>query len=178
MAVKKEVTKTKAEKPKTVKPKSTTRKTISNQSVKVKPVIIKQEPEPEAVFIDRKSLKTINSLTVWLSVAAALNIFSVIIQLWATAKAGYVHTWISVLYTFLYIVLICALIWCVYLLKKRKALVFWVFAGYIAINFIHTTAFRLYEGKAFFDPLDIVVYIVEAAIVFDLYRLKRNDVLA
>jgi hypothetical protein len=176
MTVKKDVTKTKAEKPKTVKPKSTTRKTINNQSVKVKPVKIKQEPE--TVFIDRKSLKTINSLTVWLSVAAVLNTFFVFVQLWATAKAGYVHTWVSVLYTLLYIVLICALVWCVYLLKKRKALAFWVFAGYITINFIHTTAFRLYEGKAFFDPLDIVVYIVEAAIIFDLYRLKRNDVLA
>ena len=177
MVTKKESSKAKAEKPKSVKPKSATRKTPIRKIAKVQPAKVEQASEANPVFIDEKSLRTIRSLTGYLGVAAGLNAFFLIVQLWATFKVGYVLSWVSFVYILFSIALIGALVWCIKLLKQRKLLVLWVFVGFIAINFLYTLIFRFYGGKDLFSPLDIVAYIVQAAIFIDLYRLKSKDIL-
>ena len=148
MTAKKESSKTREVKPRSAKTKSSIRKPASSQSVEVKPANTtntRQEPQTEAILIDGKLLKTIRSLAGYLSIAVAFNVFALIIQFWATSKAGFVLTWVSFVYIFFSVVLICTLAWCIYLLKLRRLLAFWVFVGFIMINFVYWFSTKLLD---------------------------------
>jgi hypothetical protein len=148
----------------------------NNESLKSKSVD-QLEPQPRT-SADEKSLRAIHSLTGYLSIAVILNALILLIQLWATFKAGYVLTAFSFVYLVLTISSIGALVWCIVLLNRKRALAVWVCAGFIAISFLNTLAVRSYSGKTLFVPLDLVGYGVQAAILLSIYSLKKKEILA
>jgi len=162
----------KTKKSESVRGKSTGRSLAKATSVETQP-----ESQPRMALEDKKSLRAISSLTGYLGIAVLLNVLMLIIQLWATFKAGYVLTSFSFVYLFLSLASIAALVWCIILLNRKNVLALWAFVGFITLSFLNTLTLRLYGGKALFVALDLVAYIVQAAILLSIYSLKRKDIL-
>ena len=178
METKKTPSNAKMERLKMIRARSAARRAAVIQSVQSEAALGKSGNESGGSFVDEKSIRSLNNLKAYLGVGVCLSALMLIIQIWATLKAGLILTPISITYIFFSVVLISALVWCIKLLSQRRLLAMWVFIGIIAIRFFVTLAFRLYGGKETFTVSDIVAYIVQAAILFEIYRLKRKGVLS
>jgi len=177
MATKKETAKPKTKKASSTKPARTPRKSVSHKTVQNEPVISQPEPRLNAQIVDEKSLRTINQLNGFLTVGVVFTAVSLLVQMWATWKAKFVLTPVSFLYIVISLGLIATLVWCIRLLKQKRAVSVWVFVGFMMTYILYTLAFRWFDGKAIFVQRDVVTWIVLAAILFELYRLKRKNVL-
>jgi len=177
MVAKKESAKTRLEEPKVAKVKAVaSRKTVSHRPPETEPVSV--QPQTKVDVLDEKSRRTISNLTAYLSVGVLVNVFVLIVQFWATLKAQFVLSAVSFLYILIALVIIGTLVWCINLLKQKRIVALWAFVGFIALSFFYTVGFRWYGGKTLFMPMDLVAYVVQAVILFEIYRLKRNKILS
>jgi hypothetical protein len=170
-------TKSKSDKAKLPKKKSAATSLPRTEIAKIDSASVNSKQQYKTTLTDEKSIRTIHSLTTYLTIGVILNSVFLIVQLWATFAAELILSSISYFYLIYDMILIGALIWCINLLKQQRLLALWVFAGFIVANFINVLLLRSYERKELFNSLDIIIYIVQAAIIFEIYRLKRNDVL-
>ncbi len=168
----------KAIKSKAKKSTSVKVKTARTGLAKVKRAEAPPEPLSKPTLEDKKTIRGVESLTGYLGLAATVNALILIYQLWATFNAGYVLSVFSILYLFLSIASIGALVWCVILLNRKSALALWAFTGFVAASLINKLAVRWYGGNALFAPLDLIGYILQAAILSSIYWLKRKEYLA
>ena len=178
MVMKKDTAKPKAKKASSTKSKTTPQKSVRRKQVEVDPVIVQPQPQVKPQVVDEKSLRTINQLTGFLSVGVAFTAFSLVVQIWATLKAKFVLTPVSFLYIVFSLVLIAALVWCIRLLNQKRVLSISVFVGFMLLYILYTLAFRWFDEKALFVPMDLVAWIALAAILFELYRLHRKSILS
>jgi hypothetical protein len=178
MEAKNTSSKAKADRLKLIRARSAARRAAVIQSVQSEAALGKTDNESRASFVDEKSIRSLNTLKAYLGVGVGLSALMLIIQIWATLKAGLILTPVSIAYIFFSVGLITALVWCIKLLSQRRLLAMWVFIGIIAIRFTVTLAFRLYGGKGAFTVSDVVAYIIQAAILFEIYWLNRKGVLS
>lgn len=177
MEAKNTSSKAKTERLKLIRARSAARRAAVIQSVQEEE-LGKSGNKSGADFVDEKSLRSLSNLKGYLGIGVAFNALILIIRSWATLKAGFILTPLSVAYIFFSVVLIGALVWCIKLLDQRRLLAMWVFIGFIVISFFVTLALRLYGGIDAFTRSNVVAYIVQAGILFEIYRLKRKGVLS
>ncbi len=177
MATKKETTKPKTKKTSSTKSATTPQKSVRPKLAETEPVITQPQPQVNTQMVDEKSLQTINQLTSFLTVGVVFTAITLLVQIWATLKAKFALSSISFLYIVFSLVLIATLVWCIRLLKQKRVLSVWVFVGFMVMYILYTLAFRWFDGKVLFVQRDVVTWIVLAAILFELYRLKRKSVL-
>jgi hypothetical protein len=178
MATKKDTAKPKAKKVSSMKPNIAPRKPIRRKAVESEPTAVQEPSQIQTQPIDEKSLQTINQLTGFLGVGVFSIAITLIVQLWATLKAKFVLTPLSFLYIVFSLVLIAILVWCIRLVNQKQTLSIWVFVSFIATFILYSLAFRWFDGKELVKPMDIVTWIVLAFILFELYRLRRKNILS
>lgn len=178
MATKKETAKPKSKKVSSKKSATTSQKSVRRKLVEIKPISTQPQSQVKAQVLDEKSLRTIKQLTGFLTVGVVFTAITLLVQIWATLKAKFVLTSVSFLYIIFSFALIAALVWCIRLLNQKRVLSVWMFVGFTALYILYTLTFRWFDGNALFMQRDVVTWIVLAAILFELYRLKRKSALS
>ena len=177
METKKTSSNAKTERLRMIRARSAARRAAITQEVQVEEALGKREQDLKATSVDEKSLRSVSQLTGFLTIGVLFVAISLIVQIWATLRAKFVFTPISFLYIVFSLVLIAALVWCIRLLNQKRVLSLWVYVGFMTLYILYTMAFRWFDGKDLFMQRDFITWIVLAAILFELYRLKRKNVL-
>ena len=135
------------------------------------------EHQIEKPEIDKKMRRILRSLTTYLTLAAFLNLILAIVGVWAILSQNLSITPIAIVSVILSLVYAGSLYWCVRLLDQRRLIALWVFLSIISVSFLFYLAVSFLQGETPFSFFDIIIFIVWAVILFDMYRLKRNGVL-
>jgi hypothetical protein len=135
------------------------------------------EQQPSAVMPDEKSIKTLRTITNYLTAILFTCGLGVLLNLWQLFSKDNSAPSSALFNIFAFISLGAILAWCLRLLKQMRVLSFWIFLVFVFANLACLIIYRLISGSPIFALVDVLLYLFAAVAVFELYKLKTNGTL-
>ena len=127
--------------------------------------------------VDEKSLKTLQTITKYLTAILFSYVVGVLINIWQIMAKGSSAPSTALFNIITFIGLGALLVPCLQSLKQRRPFSFWIFLVFVSANLLVLFLYRLIKGTSLFTAVDIIMYLFIAGAVFELYKLKRNGTL-
>ena len=140
-------------------------------------IITKTVQSSKEARVDEKSLKTLQTITKYLTAILFSYVVGILINIWQIMAKGSNAPSTALFNITAFIALGAILVPCLQSLKKRKPLSFWIFLVFVGANLLVLFLYRLISGTSLFAVVDIVMYMFVAGAVIELYKLKSNGTL-
>ena len=127
--------------------------------------------------LDEKSLKTLQTITKYLTAILFSYGLGVLINIWQIMSKGSNAPSTALFNIVAFIGLGAILVPCLQSLKQKRLSSFWIFLVFVCANLLVLFLYRLISGTSLLAAVDIVMYLFIAGAVFELYKLKRNGTL-
>ncbi|MBK9924804.1 MAG: hypothetical protein IPP66_05870 [Anaerolineales bacterium] len=177
MIAKKDIVKPTVKKTPSKKSKSTPKKSVNHKSAESKTTVAQHQSQAKNQVIDEKSIKSLQSITNYLSVSVVSCGIGIIFNISSIISKGE-SVLSSALLNILGFVLSGAILyWCVRLLKQKEATSLWVFMAFCFTTSIWVFINRWLVNATKFSAIDIMILIFMIGFGFELNRLKKNGTL-
>src|SRR3990172_8868003 len=130
---------------------------------------VKTVRRPKKSVVDEKSIKSLRSITNYLSASVVSCGIGVLFNIWYFFSGDESYLASAPLNITGFVGLGAILVWCIRLLKQMSASSLWVFLTFGLATYVWLIASRLILGTPMFSPIDIVLGIFVAGFSNELY---------
>jgi hypothetical protein len=138
------------------------------------------EPTPQQsptskIQEDEKSIKSLRSLTSFITLVAWVNVLVGIYLIWVMVAYHLgISTLVSIILSF---AIAGTLFWCDRLLEQKRRSAITIYALMMIVIWLVVLIMRLISSQPLFRLIDLAGLILPGAILFEMYRLRRRGFL-